>query len=233
MWNCYVNFDATLVEINPLAKITTADNSTAVYALDAKISLDENAKFRHDEYFNEFADEAASDPLERRAGELGLNYVRLDGEIGVIGNGAGLVMSSLDVVKLAGEEFGGVKPANFLDIGGGASSEVMKNSLELVTSDPNVQAILVNIFGGLTQCDLVAEGILQAMHALENESVVLKQIVVRFDGNARDAGVKILQQANRPEIEVTTSMKDAAERVAKRAWQKQTSAQNQAKEVQS
>ena len=156
----FADEDATLVEVNPL--ILTADGQ--VKALDGKVTLDDNAAFRQD--FDRFADPSAADPLEARAKEKHLNYVKLEGEVGIIGNGAGLVMSTLDVVAYAGEAFGGVRPANFLDIGGGASAEVMANGLEIVLSDPSVRSVFVNVFGGITACDAVANGIVSAIGML-------------------------------------------------------------------
>ncbi len=157
LWDTFVKSDALLVEVNPLAKVASGD----VIALDGKVSLDDNAEFRHPE-FEELHDKAAANPLEAAAKEKNLNYVKLDGEVGIIGNGAGLVMSTLDVVAYAGEAHKGVKPANFLDIGGGASAEVMANGLEIILGDPDVKSVFVNVFGGITACDAVANGIVQA-----------------------------------------------------------------------
>ncbi|MDR0950367.1 MAG: ADP-forming succinate--CoA ligase subunit beta [Candidatus Ancillula sp.] len=207
MWECYQEFDATLVEINPLC-IT----SDGVEALDAKISLDDNAKFRHQEIFSDFFDISVEDHLEAKAKEQGINYVHLDGEIGIIGNGAGLVMSSLDVVALAGRKFDSnnpPKPANFLDIGGGASAEHMRKSLELIAEDKKVSAILINIYGGLTRCELVAEGLLEAL----NQTGLNLPIVVRFDGNGMDEGLDILKNANKPNIHTAEDMDSAAKLV--------------------
>ncbi|HLU28572.1 MAG TPA: ADP-forming succinate--CoA ligase subunit beta, partial [Glycomyces sp.] len=179
LWDAFVAEDATLVEVNPLVRTPEGK----VLALDAKVTLDENADFRHAENA-EFEDKSAVDPLEQRAKEAGLNYVKLDGQVGVIGNGAGLVMSTLDVVAYAGERHGGVKPANFLDIGGGASAAVMANGLEVVLSDPQVRSVFVNVFGGITACDEVANGIIGALKMLADRGEdVSKPLVVRLDGN--------------------------------------------------
>ena len=161
LWEMFVAEDATLVEVNPLVK----DADGTVVALDGKVSLDENAAFRHPDHAA-LVDNAAENPLEVRAKEKHLNYVKLDGEVGIIGNGAGLVMSTLDVVAYAGEAHGGVKPANFLDIGGGASAEVMANGLDIILTDPDVKAVFVNVFGGITACDAVANGIVKALEIL-------------------------------------------------------------------
>lgn len=208
MWRCFKENDATLVEINPLAKIGDPDDesSKSLCALDAKISLDDNAAFRHDDW-KRFADPMANDEFECRAKEHGLHYVHLDGQVGVIGNGAGLVMSSLDAVSGAGEEQGNdVKPANFLDIGGGASSEVMAASLEIVLSDPQVESVLINVYGGLTSCEQVARGILEALDAL----TAVKPLVVRFDGNAASEGLSLLAASHNPNIHVADTMEQAA-----------------------
>jgi succinyl-CoA synthetase beta subunit len=213
LWAAFVAEDATLVEVNPLAK--TADGR--VLALDAKITLDENASFRQPGYA-ELVDTAAVDPLEQRAKEKHLNYVKLDGEVGIIGNGAGLVMSTLDVVAYAGEEFGGKKPANFLDIGGGASAEVMANGLEIILSDPAVTSVFVNVFGGITACDAVANGIVQALKVLADRGEdVSKPLVVRLDGNNADEGRRILTEANHPLVEQVDTMDGAARRAAELA----------------
>ncbi|GAA4207014.1 ADP-forming succinate--CoA ligase subunit beta [Actinocatenispora rupis] len=215
LWAAFVAEDATLVEVNPLAK--TPDGR--VLALDAKVTLDENAAFRHPEQA-ELVDSSAVDPLEQRAKEKHLNYVKLDGEVGIIGNGAGLVMSTLDVVAYAGEEFGGKKPANFLDIGGGASAEVMANGLEIILSDPAVQSVFVNVFGGITACDAVANGIVQALGVLaERGEDVSKPLVVRLDGNNADEGRRILTEANHPLVEQVDTMDGAARRAAELAAQ--------------
>ena len=213
MWRCFKDNDATLVEINPLAKIGDPDDesSKSLCALDAKISLDGNAAFRHDGW-RRFEDPVHEDPFERRANEHGLHYVHLHGEVGVIGNGAGLVMSSLDAVSGAGEDQGtGIKPANFLDIGGGASAEVMKESLQIVLSDPQVESVFINVYGGITSCEQVAEGILEAIAVLEGS----KPIVVRFDGNAAAEGLRILAESRNPNIHVCTTMEEAAQLAAR------------------
>jgi succinyl-CoA synthetase beta subunit len=213
MWTVYTEEDATLVEINPLVKTTDG----RVVALDGKISLDENADFRHTDHAR-FEDTAAADPLEARAKEKDLNYVKLDGEVGIIGNGAGLVMSTLDVVAYAGEEFGGVKPANFLDIGGGASAEIMANGLEIILSDPDVRSVLVNVFGGITACDEVANGIVQAFALLDSRGdEITHPLVVRLDGNNAEVGRQILRDAQLPHLEQVDTMDGAARRVAELA----------------
>ena len=217
MWRCFKENDATLVEINPLAKIGDPDDesSKSLCALDAKISLDDNAAFRHDGW-QRFSDPMANDEFERRAKEHGLHYVHLNGQVGVIGNGAGLVMSSLDAVSGAGEEQGnGVKPANFLDIGGGASSEVMAASLEIVLSDPQVESVFVNIYGGITSCEQVARGILEALDTLES----VKPLVIRFDGNAAAEGLSLLGASHNPNIHVADTMEQAAHEAARIAAQ--------------
>lgn len=213
LWATFVAEDATLVEVNPMAK--TAEGQ--VLCLDAKVTLDENAGFRHPDH-EALEDKSAVDPLEQAAKAKDLNYVKLDGEVGIIGNGAGLVMSTLDVVAYAGEGFGGVKPANFLDIGGGASAEVMANGLEIVLSDPAVKSVFVNVFGGITACDAVANGILQALALLgERGEQVTKPLVVRLDGNNAEAGRAILDGANNPLVERVDTMDGAAKRAAELA----------------
>ena len=213
LWTVLVAEDATLVEVNPLI----LDPSGTVLALDGKVTLDGNAHYRHASHAD-FVDRENTDPIELRAQEFDLNYVKLSGEVGIIGNGAGLVMSTLDVVAYAGEEFGGVKPANFLDIGGGASAEVMANGLDIVLNDPEVKACFVNVFGGITACDAVANGILQALVMLEGKGVALtKPIVARIDGNNAIEGRRILNEANHPLIELVETMDDAARRVAQLA----------------
>ncbi|RKS69347.1 succinyl-CoA synthetase beta subunit [Motilibacter peucedani] len=213
LWDVFVSEDATLVEVNPLVK--TADGT--VVALDGKVSLDENAGFRHAEH-DALADVSATDPLEQRAKEKGLNYVKLDGSVGIIGNGAGLVMSTLDVVAYAGEEFGGAKPANFLDIGGGASAEVMANGLEIILSDADVRSVFVNVFGGITACDAVANGIVSALALLESRGEeVTKPLVVRLDGNNAEEGRRILVEAAHPLVSLVDTMDDAARRAAELA----------------
>ncbi len=212
LWQAFVAEDATLVEVNPLAK--TPDGT--VLCLDAKVTLDDNASFRHPENA-EFEDKSAVDPLEQAAKAKDLNYVKLDGQVGIIGNGAGLVMSTLDVVAYAGEEFG-TGPANFLDIGGGASAQVMANGLEIVLSDPSVKSVFVNVFGGITACDAVANGIVQALGLLhERGEDVTKPLVVRLDGNNAEEGRRILDSAGNPLIERVDTMDGAAKRAAELA----------------
>jgi succinyl-CoA synthetase beta subunit len=211
LWVTFTEEDATLVEVNPLVR--TPDGR--VVALDGKVTLDENADFRHAETVAAFADPSAADPLEQRAKEKDLNYVKLDGEVGIIGNGAGLVMSTLDVVAYAGERRGGVRPANFLDIGGGASAEVMANGLEIILADPSVRSVFVNVFGGITACDEVANGIVQAFRLLEaRDEAVTLPLVVRLDGNNADLGRRILTEAALPGVEQVDTMDGAAERAA-------------------
>jgi succinyl-CoA synthetase beta subunit len=210
LWEVFSAEDATLVEVNPLAK---APDGT-VLALDAKVTLDENAAFRHAEHAA-LEDAASADPLEAAAKEKDLNYVKLDGEVGIIGNGAGLVMSTLDVVAYAGEEVGGVKPANFLDIGGGASAEVMANGLHIILGDPAVRSVFVNVFGGITACDAVANGIVSALGILGDEAT--KPLVVRLDGNNVEEGRRILAEANHPLVTVVDTMDGAARRAAELA----------------
>ena len=213
LWRVLVEEDATLVEVNPL--VLSADGT--VLALDGKVTIDDNAHYRHASHAD-LVDREASDPIELRAKEFDLNYVKLDGEVGIIGNGAGLVMSTLDVVAYAGEEFGGVRPANFLDIGGGASAEVMANGLDIVLGDPGVRAVFVNVFGGITSCDAVANGIVQAVGALaERGTPVSKPIVCRIDGNNAVEGRRILTEFNHPLVEMVETMDDAARRVAQLA----------------
>ena len=213
LWKVLVEEDATLVEVNPLAKITDG----RVLALDGKVSLDDNAQYRHESHLA-LIDNAQTDPIELRAKEFDLNYVKLQGEVGIIGNGAGLVMSTLDVVAYAGEEFGGVKPANFLDIGGGASAQVMANGLDIVLGDPEVKAVFVNVFGGITACDAVANGIVQAVGMLaERGEPITKPIVCRIDGNNAVEGRRILDESGIALIERVETMDDAARRVAQLA----------------
>ncbi|MCU0264509.1 MAG: ADP-forming succinate--CoA ligase subunit beta [Actinomycetia bacterium] len=213
LWRVMVEEDATLVEVNPLVK--TPDGR--VIALDGKVTLDDNAHYRHASHAD-LVDQSTTDPLELRAQEFDLNYVKLSGEVGVIGNGAGLVMSTLDVVAYAGEEFGGVRPANFLDIGGGASAQVMANGLDIVLNDPEVKAVLVNVFGGITACDAVADGIVQAMEMLAARGEhVTKPIVCRIDGNNAAEGRRILDEAEHDVIELVETMDDAARRIAELA----------------
>ena len=213
LWQVLVKEDATLVEVNPL--VLSADGR--VLALDGKVTLDDNANYRHASHAD-LVDKDGTDPIELRAKEFDLNYVKLDGEVGIIGNGAGLVMSTLDVVAYAGEEFGGVRPANFLDIGGGASAEVMSNGLDIVLNDPDVRAVFVNVFGGITSCDAVANGIVQAVGALaERGTPVTKPIVCRIDGNNAVEGRQILTEFDHPLVEMVETMDDAARRVAQLA----------------
>jgi succinyl-CoA synthetase beta subunit len=213
LWQAFVAEDATLVEVNPLARVRDGN----VLCLDAKVTLDGNAAFRHPDH-ESLVDQAAVDPLEQQAKEKDLNYVKLDGQVGIIGNGAGLVMSTLDVVAYAGERHRGVKPANFLDIGGGASAAVMANGLEIVLSDPDVKSIFVNVFGGITACDEVANGIVQALALLEQRGEeVTKPLVVRLDGNNADAGRAILDGAANPLVQRVDTMDGAAERAAELA----------------
>lgn len=213
LWTVFIKEDALLVEVNPLVK--TEDGK--VIALDGKVSLDENAAFRQPEH-EALEDKAAANPLEAAAKAKGLNYVKLDGEVGIIGNGAGLVMSTLDVVAYAGENHGGVKPANFLDIGGGASAEVMANGLEIILGDPDVKSVFVNVFGGITACDAVANGIVQALELLKSKGEdVSKPLVVRLDGNNAELGRKILTDANHPLVQQVDTMDGAAERAAELA----------------
>jgi succinyl-CoA synthetase beta subunit len=209
LWQTFVAEDATLVEVNPLVR----DPEDNILALDGKVTLDENAAFRHPGHA-ELVDTAAEDPLEAAAKAKDLNYVKLDGQVGIIGNGAGLVMSTLDVVAYAGEEFGGVKPANFLDIGGGASASVMANGLEIILSDPDVKAVFVNVFGGITACDAVANGIVQAFELLGSVS---KPVVVRLDGNNAVEGRRILTEAALPGLEQVDTMDNAARKAAELA----------------
>jgi succinyl-CoA synthetase beta subunit len=213
LWQVLVEEDATLVEVNPL--VLSSDGR--VIALDGKVTLDDNAHYRHASHAD-FVDKEGTDPIELRAKSLDLNYVKLDGEVGIIGNGAGLVMSTLDVVAYAGEEFGGVRPANFLDIGGGASAEVMANGLDIVLNDPSVRAVFVNVFGGITSCDAVAHGIVQAVQSLaERGTPVTKPIVCRIDGNNAVEGRRILTQFGHPLVEMVETMDDAARRAAQLA----------------
>ncbi len=212
LWQVFTREDATLVEVNPL--VFTGDGQ--VVALDAKVTLDDNAAFRHD--LARFADRDEGDPIEARARAKHLNYVKLDGQVGIIGNGAGLVMSTLDVVAYAGEQFGGMRPANFLDIGGGASAEVMADGLEIVLSDPSVRCVFVNVFGGITSCDAVANGIVTAIGMLSAQgSEVTRPIVVRLDGNNAAEGRRILDEAGIAVVEQVATMDEAARRAAELA----------------
>jgi len=213
MWVVFTEEDATLVEVNPLVK----DPSGQILALDGKVSLDENAAFRHPDHAA-LVDDTETDALELAAKDKGLNYVKLDGEVGIIGNGAGLVMSTLDVVAYAGEEFGGVKPANFLDIGGGASAQVMADGLEIILGDPSVKSVFVNVFGGITACDEVANGIVQAIALIaEHGKAIDKPLVVRLDGNNADLGRTILSEANLSVVTLEDTMDGAARRAAELA----------------
>ena len=213
LYDVFLAEDASLVEVNPLVKLEDGN----VEALDGKVTLDENADFRHPDHA-EFEDISAADPLEAAAKAKGLNYVKLDGSVGIIGNGAGLVMSTLDVVAYAGEEFDGVKPANFLDIGGGASAEVMANGLEIIISDPQVESVFVNVFGGITACDAVANGIVQAFDLLASrDEHVTKPLVVRLDGNNAEEGRRILDEAGLAGLERVDTMDGAAKRAAELA----------------
>ncbi|GAA4248542.1 ADP-forming succinate--CoA ligase subunit beta [Dactylosporangium darangshiense] len=212
LWQAFLAEDATLVEVNPLAKTTDG----TVLCLDAKVTLDANADFRQPDH-EALEDKAAADPLEQAAKEKNLNYVKLDGNVGIIGNGAGLVMSTLDVVAYAGEGLGS-KPANFLDIGGGASAQVMANGLEIVLGDPDVKSVFVNVFGGITACDAVANGIVQALQLLSDRGeAVTKPLVVRLDGNNAEEGRRILDEAANPLIERVDTMDGAARRAAELA----------------
>jgi succinyl-CoA synthetase beta subunit len=210
LYEVYAGEDATLVEVNPL--VLTEDGQ--ILALDGKVTLDENAGFRHPNH-ESLEDAAAADPLEAKAKANDLNYVKLDGEVGIIGNGAGLVMSTLDVVSYAGERHGGVKPANFLDIGGGASAAVMAAGLDVILGDPQVKSVFVNVFGGITACDAVANGIVGALETLGDTAS--KPLVVRLDGNKVDEGRAILTAANHPLVTLATSMDDGADKAAELA----------------
>jgi succinyl-CoA synthetase beta subunit len=212
LWAMFTDEDATLVEVNPMA--LTEDGQ--VLAVDGKVTLDDNAAFRQEHA--RFEDLSDTDPIEARAKAKHLNYVKLDGQVGIIGNGAGLVMSTLDVVAYAGAQFGGIRPANFLDIGGGASAEVMANGLEIVLSDPSVRSVFVNVFGGITSCDAVANGIVSAIGMLtERGDQVDRPIVVRLDGNKAAEGRRILSEAAIPVVEQVGTMDGAAKRAAELA----------------
>jgi succinyl-CoA synthetase beta subunit len=210
LWDVFTREDATLVEVNPLARL----GDGTLEALDGKVSLDGNADFRHSDHAV-FEDSTATDQLEAKAKAKGLNYVKLDGEVGIIGNGAGLVMSTLDVVAYAGEAHGGVKPANFLDIGGGASAQVMADGLDVILGDDQVKAVFVNVFGGITSCDQVAHGIVGALRLLGDQAT--KPLVVRLDGNNVDEGRRILDEAAHPLVTLVDTMDGAADRVAELA----------------
>ncbi len=207
LYEVFTAEDATLVEVNPLVLTESGD----ILALDGKVTLDENAEFRHAHHAG-LADSAGADPLEEKAKASGLNYVKLDGEVGVIGNGAGLVMSTLDVVAYAGEKHGGVRPANFLDIGGGASAEVMAAGLDVILGDPQVKSVFVNVFGGITACDAVANGIVKALEIIGDGAT--KPLVVRLDGNNVDKGRSILAAANHPLVTLAETMDEGADKAA-------------------
>ncbi len=209
LWKTFQESDATLVEVNPLVKTKEG----RIIALDGKVTLDDNAAFRHPDY-ESLIDHAATNPLEALAKEKDLNYVKLEGEVGVIGNGAGLVMSTLDVVAYAGEKFG-VKPANFLDIGGGASAQVMADGLSIILGDPAVRSVFVNVFGGITACDAVANGLVQALEILGDKAT--KPLVVRVEGNNVNEGRRILNEANHPLVTQLDTMDGAAARAAELA----------------
>ena len=211
LWAAFIAEDATLVEVNPLVRLSDGH----LEALDGKVTLDANADFRHPDHAA-FETNEDIDPRERMAAEKGLNYVKLDGAVGIIGNGAGLVMSTLDVVAYAGEAHGGVKPANFLDIGGGASAQVMADGLAIILGDPQVRSVFVNVFGGITACDAVADGIVHALDILGAEAN--KPLVVRLDGNNVDEGRRILATANHPLVTVVDTMDGAADRAAELAY---------------
>ena len=212
LWDVYREEDATLVEVNPLVKLESGD----IVALDGKVTLDDNADFRQPRHAD-LVDEASEDPLEAKAKEMHLNYVKLDGNVGIIGNGAGLVMSTLDVVAYAGEDHtgGASKPANFLDIGGGASAEVMANGLDVILGDEQVKAVFVNVFGGITACDAVANGIVGALEKLGDAAT--KPLVVRLDGNNVEEGRAILAERNHPLVTVEDTMDGAARKAAELA----------------
>jgi succinyl-CoA synthetase beta subunit len=210
LWETFVSEDATLVEVNPLVR----DPQDKIIALDGKVTLDENASFRQPGHAA-LVDKDAEDPLEAKAKAKDLNYVKLDGQVGIIGNGAGLVMSTLDVVAYAGEKHGGVKPANFLDIGGGASAEVMAAGLDVILGDTDVKSVFVNVFGGITACDAVANGIVEALQILGDSAT--KPLVVRLDGNNVVEGRRILAEADHPLVTVVDTMDNAADKAAELA----------------
>ncbi len=209
LWDVYAGEDATLVEVNPLVKTEDGD----IVALDGKVTLDANAEFRQPGHAA-LEDAAAADPIEAAAKDKGLNYVKLDGNVGIIGNGAGLVMSTLDVVAYAGEPVGS-RPANFLDIGGGASAEVMADGLGIILGDEQVKAVFVNVFGGITACDEVARGIVGALDALGDAAT--KPLVVRLDGNNVEEGRAILAERNHPLVTIEATMDGAAAKAAELA----------------
>ena len=210
LWTVFVEEDATLVEVNPLARLS----GDKLEALDGKVSLDDNADFRHEDHAA-FVIREESDPLEAKAKDKDLNYVKLDGEVGIIGNGAGLVMSTLDVVAYAGERHGGVKPANFLDIGGGANAQVMADGLDVIVHDSQVKSVFVNVFGGITACDEVANGIKGALEILGDEAS--KPLVVRLDGNNVEEGRRILEELDHPLVTMVDTMDGAADKAAELA----------------
>ncbi|GAA4772643.1 ADP-forming succinate--CoA ligase subunit beta [Citricoccus nitrophenolicus] len=210
LWDVFEKEDATLVEVNPLVKTGAGD----IIALDGKVTLDENAEFRQEDHAA-LVDKRTEDPLEAKAKANDLNYVKLDGQVGIIGNGAGLVMSTLDVVAYAGENHGNVKPANFLDIGGGASAEVMANGLDVILNDEQVASVFVNVFGGITSCDAVAHGIVKALEILGDAAT--KPLVVRLDGNNVEEGRRILADANHPLVTLATTMDEGADKAAELA----------------
>jgi len=211
LYEVYKGEDATLVEVNPLVQTEDGD----IIALDGKVTLDDNAsEVRHPEH-EELADKATENPLEAKAKESGLNYVKLDGQVGIIGNGAGLVMSTLDVVAYAGENHGGVKPANFLDIGGGANAQVMASGLDVILGDEQVKSVFVNVFGGITSCVAVAEGIVKALEILGDAAT--KPLVVRLDGNQVEEGRAILTAANHPLVTLAATMDEGADKAAELA----------------
>ena len=216
LWEVFVKEDATLVEVNPLVRTPSRGDGDPgrILALDGKVTLDGNADFRHPDHA-QFEDKDATDPLELKAKQNDLNYVKLDGSVGVIGNGAGLVMSTLDVVAYAGERHGGVKPANFLDIGGGASAEVMAAGLDVILGDKQVKSVFVNVFGGITSCDAVASGIVKALQMLGSDAN--KPLVVRLDGNSVEEGRRILAGANHPLVTLAETMDAGADKAAELA----------------
>ena len=208
LYDVFKKEDATLVEVNPLVLTTGGE----IVALDGKVTFDDNAEFRHE---REEMERDHLDPLEAKAKEMDLNYVKLDGEVGIIGNGAGLVMSTLDVVAYAGERHGNVKPANFLDIGGGASAEVMAAGLDVILNDPQVRSVFVNVFGGITACDAVANGIVGALNTLGDRAS--KPLVVRLDGNNVEEGRRILSEFNHPLVSLADTMDGGADKAAQLA----------------
>ncbi len=211
LWDVFVSEDATLVEVNPLVQTGSGE----IIALDGKVTIDENAAFRQAGHA-ELEDQDSADPLEAKAKANDLNYVKLDGEVGIIGNGAGLVMSTLDVVAYAGEAHGNVRPANFLDIGGGASAAVMAAGLDVILNDPQVKSVFVNVFGGITACDAVANGIVEALQILGDKEN--KPLVVRLDGNNVEEGRRILAEANHPMVTLADTMDEGADKAAELAY---------------